>query len=181
MLSHGRAICGLGAAWFKREHDLYGWEFPAVARRYALLEDALQLLPLMWGQGSPPFEGRTTSVAETICYPRPVQEHIPVMVGGGGERKTLKLVAQYADMCNFFGDASVVQHKIDVLRRHCETVGRDPSEITVTQLGVAGGASTDDLVGSYRELADAGVGMAIVGLTRGADIERFAPVIDAFR
>ena len=182
VLSRGRAICGLGAAWFKREHELYGWGFPPNARRYALLEDALQLLPLMWGPGSPPFEGRTISVPEAICYPRPVQEHVPIMVGGGGERKTLKLVAQYADACNVFGDAATVRHKVAVLHEHCATLGRDPADIVITQLSVpANDASTDDQIGRYRELADAGVQMAIVGLTQVEAIERFAPVIAAFR
>ncbi|MEY2423988.1 MAG: hypothetical protein QOI95_4055 [Acidimicrobiaceae bacterium] len=182
VLSRGRAICGVGAAWFKREHELYGWDFPPNARRYALLEDALQLLPLMWGPGSPAFEGKTITVPEAICYPRPVQEHVPIMVGGGGERKTLKLVAQYADACNVFGDAATVRHKVDVLHQHCATVDRDPAEITVTQLSVPDeNASVDDQIGRYRELADAGVQMAIVGLTQVSAIEQFAPVIDAFR
>lgn len=180
VLSHGRAICGLGAAWFKREHELYGWDFPPNSRRYALLEDALQLLPLLWGPGSPAFEGRTITVPEAICYPRPVQEHVPIMVGGGGERKTLKLVAQYADACNVFGDASTVRHKVAVLHEHCATVERDPDDITVTQLSVPGDASVEDQIGRYRELAEAGVQMAIVGLTEVAAIERFAPVIAAF-
>jgi F420-dependent oxidoreductase-like protein len=181
VLSHGRALCGLGAAWFKREHELYGWGFPPIARRYELLEDALRLLPIMWGAGAPRFEGMTITVPEAVCYPRPVQEHIPVMVGGGGERKTLKLVAQYADACNLFGDAATVRHKIDVLHRHCATIGRDPSDITVTQLSVPGDVSTSEQIGRYRELADAGVQLAIVGLTQVEAIERFAPVIDAFR
>jgi F420-dependent oxidoreductase-like protein len=181
VLSHGRAICGVGAAWFKREHELYGWEFPPNARRYALLEDALQLLPLMWGPGSPSFEGKTVTVPETICYPRPVQEHVPIMVGGGGERKTLKLVAQYADACNVFGDAATVRHKVEVLHKHCATVDRDPKDITVTQLSVPGKGSVDDQVGRYRELAEAGVQTAIVGLTQVSAIEQFAPVIAAFR
>jgi F420-dependent oxidoreductase-like protein len=182
VLSHGRAICGVGAAWFKREHELYGWEFPPNVRRYALLEDALQLLPLMWGPGSPAFEGKTITVPEAICYPRPVQEHVPIMVGGGGERKTLKLVAQYADACNVFGDAATVRHKVDVLHKHCATVDRDPAGITVTQLSVPDeDASLEDQIGRYRELADAGVHMVIVGLPRVAAIEQFAPVINAFR
>ena len=181
VLSHGRAICGVGAAWFKREHELYGWEFPPNARRYALLEDALRLLPLMWGPGSPPFEGTTIAVPEAICYPRPVQEHVPIMVGGGGERKTLKLVAQYADACNVFGDAATVRHKVDVLHKHCATVDRDPTDITVTQLSVPGDVSVEEQIGRYRELAEAGVQMAIVGLTQVAAIEQFAPVIAAFR
>jgi F420-dependent oxidoreductase-like protein len=180
VLSNGRALCGLGAAWFKREHELYGWTFPPIAERYALLEDALQLLPLMWGQGSPSFEGRTTSVSETICYPRPVQAHIPVMIGGSGERKTLKLVAQYADACNLFGDVATVRHKVEVLHKHCASFDRDPSSVTITQLSVPGAVPIDEQVGRYRELAEAGVQMAIVGLTRVEDIERFAPVITAF-
>jgi F420-dependent oxidoreductase-like protein len=181
VLSQGRAVCGVGAAWFKREHELYGWEFPPIARRYDLLEDALQLLPLMWGKGSPSFEGKTITVPEAICYPRPVQAHVPIMVGGGGEKKTLKLVAKYADACNVFGDAATVRHKIEVLHKHCATVDRDPAEIMVTQLSVAGHASTDDEIGRYRELAEAGVQMAIVGITQVEAIERFAPVIEAFR
>ena len=181
VLSNGRAFCGVGAAWFAREHHLYGWEFPPVRQRYALLEDALQLLPLMWGPGSPPFEGRTVSVPEAICYPRPVQERIPIMIGGSGERRTLKLVAQYADACNLFGDAATVRHKVDVLAKHCATIDRDPAEITVTQLSSPGGATIDDEVGRYRALAEAGVQHAIVSLDTVEGIERFAPVIDSFR
>src|SRR3954454_2667894 len=178
VLSGGRALCGVGAAWFKREHQLYGWEFPRPAERYARLEDALQLFPLMWGPGSPSFEGRTITVPEAVCYPRPVQEHIPVMVGGGGERKTLKLVARYADMGNVMGDVATVRHKRDVLHAHCEAVGRDAGEITFTHLSVPGAVSTEEQIGRYRELAEAGVQMAIVGITRVADVERFAPVVE---
>jgi alkanesulfonate monooxygenase SsuD/methylene tetrahydromethanopterin reductase-like flavin-dependent oxidoreductase (luciferase family) len=136
----------------------------------------------MWGPGSPNFQGKTVTVPEAICYPRPVQEHVPIMVGGGGERKTLKLVAQYADACNVFGDASTVRHKVDVLHKHCAAVERDPADITVTQLSVPDDdASVDDQIGRYRELAEAGVQVAIVGLTQVSAIERFAPVINAFR
>ena len=86
VLSGGRAMAGLGIGWFEREHRLYGWEFPPRPDRYALLEDALQLLPLLWGKGSPRFEGRTITVPEAICYPRPLQERVPILVGGSGER-----------------------------------------------------------------------------------------------
>ena len=104
MLSGGRAVCGLGLAWFAAEHRAYGWEFPPVGDRYALLEDALRLLPLLWGPGGPPFDGRVLDVPEALCYPRPLQEHVPIMVGGGGERRTLRLAARYADAANVFGD-----------------------------------------------------------------------------
>ena len=195
VLSGGRAFCGLGAAWFEREHQLYGWEFPPVGRRYERLEDALELLPLMWGPGSPRFEGRTTTVAEATCYPRPLQERVPIMVGGAGERRTLRLVARYADMCNLFGDPDTVRRKIDVLHQHCAALERDPGEITVTQLSIAGliapGAerpsrdhgTVEETVGRYRELAEAGVQQVFVGvhgLGEVEPIERFGEVIAAF-
>ncbi len=196
VLSGGRALCGLGTGWFEREHKLYGWEFPPLAERYALLEDALELLPLMWGPGAPRFEGRTTVVAEATCYPRPLQERIPILVGGSGERKTLRLVARHADACNLFGDAATVRHKLAVLRAHCEAEGRDPAEIAVTHLAPArvvaagepregqGAASVEEHVGRYRELAEAGVQTAIVGLSDALgpqSVTRFADVIAAFR
>ena len=96
----------LGLAWFAEEHRAYGWDFPPTADRYALLEDALQLLPVLWGPGSPPFHGRVLDVPETLCYPRPLQEHVPLVVGGGGERRTLRLAARYADAANVIGDAA---------------------------------------------------------------------------
>jgi F420-dependent oxidoreductase-like protein len=194
VLSGGRAMCGLGAAWYRREHDVYGWDFPATNERYALLEDALQLLPLMWGPGAPAFNGEVLHVPESICYPRPMQERVPILVGGGGERRTLRLVAKYADACNFMGEPDTVRHKLEVLRSHCEDLGRDPATIEVTHLTpllVTGdraelaatverlrgpsqspeaflervfGGTVDDHVGRFRQLADAGVDTAIVSL-----------------
>jgi alkanesulfonate monooxygenase SsuD/methylene tetrahydromethanopterin reductase-like flavin-dependent oxidoreductase (luciferase family) len=196
VVSGGRAICGLGAAWFEREHKLYGWDFPPLRERYERLEDALELLPLMWGPGSPRFEGRTTVVEEAICYPRPLQERIPILVGGSGERRTLRIVARHADACNLFGDAETVRRKVAVLHEHCATEGRDPAEITVTQAAPArvveadeppegpGAATAEEHVGRYRELAESGVQTAIVSLPQadGPDsVSRFAEVIGAFR
>ncbi len=134
VLSRGRVICGLGAAWFEREHKAYGWPFPDLAQRYDLLRDACELLPLMWGPGSPMFEGRTMTVPEAICYPRPVQDRIPILVGGSGERTTLRLVAEHADACNLFGDAETVARRVAILAGHCRDVGRDPAEVEVTNL-----------------------------------------------
>ncbi len=133
-LSGGRANCGIGAAWDEAEHRGYGWEFPATSHRYDLLEDTLQLLPLLWGTGSPSFEGAVITAEELVCYPRPIQDHIPIMIGGSGERRTLRLVAEYADACNVFGDPDRVRHKVGVLEAHCEAVERDPTEIEVTHL-----------------------------------------------
>lgn len=182
VLSGGRAVCGVGAAWFEREHRAYGFDFPPLRRRYELLEDALQLFPLMWGPGAPAFDGRTIKVAEALCYPRPVQERIPILVGGSGERKTLPLVVRYADACNLFGDPANVRHKVDVLRRHCADVGRDPSEVAVTHLSKALDASTEEHIGRYRELAEAGIQTAMVRFDAPDEkvVEAFAPVIAAF-
>ena len=134
VLSGGRAVCGLGLAWHRDEHAAYGWEFPPTAERYALLEDALRLLPLLWGAGSPSFEGMRVNVPEAMCYPRPLQAHLPVLVGGGGERRTLRLAARYADAANVIGDRAAVRHKSAVLRAHCEAEGRDPATVQLTHL-----------------------------------------------
>jgi len=199
VLSGGRAMCGLGAAWFRREHQVYGWEFPPLARRYQLLEDALELLPLMWGPGSPRYEGRTTTVPAAICYPRPLQERVPIWVGGSGERHTLRLAAAHADGCNLFGDAATVRHKVAVLQDHCVAADRDPAAVRVTHLSTASvlagpdpadrphrdAGTLDEQLGRYRELADAGVQTAVVSLPElGVDagaVARFADVIAAFR
>ena len=199
VLSGGRAVCGIGAAWFEQEHRAYGWEFPPVTRRFQLLEDALGLLPAMWGPGAPSFEGSVVKVPEAICYPRPLQGRIPILVGGSGERRTLRLVARYADACNLFGDAGTVRHKLGVLHAHCADVGRDPGQVRVTHLGSVlvtddaaspgrAGATTvagtaEEHVGRFRELAEAGVQTAIVALPDldVGSVERFAPVIAAFR
>jgi F420-dependent oxidoreductase-like protein len=195
VVSGGRALCGLGAAWFEREHRLYAWEFPPRAERYARLEDALELLPLMWGPGSPRFEGRTLTVEAATCYPRPLQERIPILVGGSGERRTLRLVARHADACNLFGDPDTVRHKLAVLREHCAAEGRDPAAIEITHLAQArvvatpesrdgrGAATVEEHVGRYRELAEAGVETAIVGLGDAEgpqSVSRFGEVIAAF-
>jgi F420-dependent oxidoreductase-like protein len=198
VLSGGRSFCGLGAAWYGREHELYGWEFPPVRRRYELLEDALELLPLMWGKGTPNYAGRTVSTPAAVCYPRPLQERIPILVGGSGERTTLRLVARHADACNLFGEADTVRRKVEILHRHCEMEGRDPSTVAVTHLSEAailGGSAaageryadvvgtTEEQIGRYRALAAAGVQEAIVALhldgTRD-QVDAFAPVVEAF-
>ena len=195
VLSGGRAFCGLGVAWHQREHELYGWAFPPVRERYELLEDALELLPLLWGPGAPRFEGRTVTVPEAVCYPRPLQERVPIVVGGSGERRTLRLVARHADACNLFGEPDEVRHKVAVLHRHCAGEGRDPADVTVTQLSTAGvighGAEREhpdqgtvaEQIGRYRALADAGVEEVYVGVHdpgTGEGVERFAEVVAAF-
>ena len=134
VVSGGRAVCGLGLGWFAAEQAALGITLPPVAERYALLEDALRLLPVMWAPGSKPFAGRVLDVPEALCYPRPLQEHVPLLVGGAGERRTLRLAAELADAANVFGDLETVRRKAAVLRTHCADVGRDPDQVDLTHL-----------------------------------------------
>jgi alkanesulfonate monooxygenase SsuD/methylene tetrahydromethanopterin reductase-like flavin-dependent oxidoreductase (luciferase family) len=107
---------------------------PPIAERYELLEDALELLPLMWGPGAPAYEGRRIGTIKATCYPRPVQERIPILVGGSGPERTLRLVARDNDACNLFGEPDRSRDLVHVLHRHCEEEERDPADIRVTQL-----------------------------------------------
>lgn len=202
VVSGGRAVCGLGLAWFKAEHTAYGWEFPPTTERYALLEDALRLLPLLWGPGGPPFEGTALSVPEAACYPRPLQAHVPIILGGGGERRTLRLAASYADAANVLGDVDTVRRKASVLHAHCADVGREPIELTHLCTALVGAddaevaalverlrpprqdparyaasvhaGTVDDHIGRFRELAEAGVAEVMVRLPDLADPEPLA-------
>jgi F420-dependent oxidoreductase-like protein len=136
IVSSGRAILGIGAAWNEEESLAYGYDWPPVAERFERLEDALQICRSMFTQPQTTFHGRLHHVEGAYNVPQPVQPGGPkILVGGTGERKTLRLVAQYADMWNGFGDPQTVRHKIDVIEEHCRTVGRDPAEIVKTRLG----------------------------------------------
>ncbi len=153
VLSAGRAMCGLGVGWFAQEYAAAGIDFPSLDRRYAHLDDALQALPLLWGKGSPRFEGTTVTIDEALCYPRPVQGHVPIVVGGSGERRTLRLAARYADGCNLFGEPDVVAKKVAVLARHCHELGRDVTEIDVSHLStVLIGSDRDEVAASIERL-----------------------------
>jgi len=135
VVSSGRAILGIGAAWNDDEHRGYGFGFPEVAERMGRLEEALQICRAMFTEEAPSFTGRYYNIFEALNQPRPIRGNIPILVGGGGEQKTLRLVAKYADACNLFGDAPTIRHKLEVLDAHCDAVGRDPAEIQRTRLG----------------------------------------------
>jgi F420-dependent oxidoreductase-like protein len=159
VLSGGRTELGLGAAWYEREHRGLGVPFPPLGERFERLEEALQICLQMWSDDNGPFEGKHYRLAETLCSPAPVSSPRPrIMIGGGGERKTLRLVAQYADACNFFGGPEQVAEKIEVLRRHCDALGRDIRDIEVTAL-LRGPPewTTDDVLRSAEAYAAVGV------------------------
>jgi F420-dependent oxidoreductase-like protein len=134
ILSEGRAFLGIGAAWYEREHLGLGVPFPPVGERFGRLEEAIQVCRQMWSDDDGPYDGRYYQLAETICSPPPIQRPGPrILIGGSGERKTLRLVARYADACNLFApDHATVAHKLEVLDRHCDAEGRDPAAIQRT-------------------------------------------------
>jgi len=132
VLSQGRSMFGIGAAWYEREHLALGVPYPPLRDRFEMLEETLQICQQMWSDNDGPYDGKHYQLAETICQPQPIRRP-PILIGGGGEKKTLRLVAQYADVWNSTdSEIDVLTHKVDVLTRHCETVGRDVAEIRKT-------------------------------------------------
>ncbi|HTJ75244.1 MAG TPA: LLM class F420-dependent oxidoreductase [Acidimicrobiales bacterium] len=185
VLSAGRAELGIGAAWYEREHLALGVPFPPVSERFERLEETLQICLQMWSDNDGPYEGRHYRLAETLCRPMPVSQPRPrIMIGGSGERKTLRLVAKYADACNIFGPAEMVAQKVDVLRRHCDAIGRDPNEIEVTAMfrDLPEGATAAQVIDGARHLAAVGVSSLVtspVGDDPAAALEStFGPVMD---
>jgi F420-dependent oxidoreductase-like protein len=172
VLSGGRAQLGIGAAWYEREHRALGVQFPPLAERFERLEETLQICLQMWSDDEGPFDGRHYQLAETICHPPPLQQPRPrILVGGAGERKTLRLVAQYADACNIFAmDPATVAHKFEVLAGHCDRLGRDPATVEKTILAV-GASPTDDVDGFLTRMEEyARMGVELVEVVpRGPD------------
>jgi alkanesulfonate monooxygenase SsuD/methylene tetrahydromethanopterin reductase-like flavin-dependent oxidoreductase (luciferase family) len=132
VVSEGRAQLGIGAGWFEEEHNSLGYEFDTFTTRFEKLEEALQIILPMLGDERPSFDGTYYQVKNAINQPPPVAK-VPVMIGGGGEKKTLRLVAQYADESNLTSPAEEIPRKLEALAGHCERLGRDRSEITVSQ------------------------------------------------
>jgi F420-dependent oxidoreductase-like protein len=164
VISKGRAILGIGAAWHDTEHDALGFAFPSVKERMDRLEEAVQICRLMFREDAPSFEGRYYTIRQARNLPRPIQAGgPPIMIGGGGEKRTLRLVAQYADMCNVSGDAGMTRHKIDVLRQHCADVGRDPGEVGVTRMATMFLTNSPDETKQVREFVSSAAGPETVG------------------
>ena len=169
VLSGGRAVFGIGAAWFEAEHDGFGYRFPPLKERFEHLEDALRIARAMFTQERATVEGKHHHVKDVLNSPRPIRGDIPILVGGSGERKTLRLVAKYADACNLFGDVERIKHLLGVLEGHCSDVGRDPGEITKTRMAsvILGEthAAAEAKIGMLRErgVPEERIGMSFVG------------------
>ncbi len=171
VLSGGRAYFGLGAAWYEREAMALGVPFPPLKERFERLEETLQIALQMWSGTVAPFSGRHYRLAETLDRPQPItQPHPPIMIGGAGEKRTLPLVAKYADACNLyaFENMAAVRAKLAVLRRHCEAIGRPYEEIERTAIGAlnlgAGGMTAREAVEYCRRVSDVGIQHFIVSI-----------------
>jgi F420-dependent oxidoreductase-like protein len=178
VLSGGRAYLGIGAAWNERESLGLGIPFPPIAERFKRLEEALQIIQQMWSGQRTPYQGKYYQLAETLNCPQPLsQPHPPILIGGSGEKKTLRLVARYADACNLFSGAGVevVAHKLEVLKQHCQEVGRDYAAIEKTILGTVWLAprqmSVSEVIAQCRELAGIGIQQAIFNMPNVHEIK----------
>src|SRR5438105_746205 len=175
VLSGGRAYLGIGAAWNEREHLGLGVHFPPTKERFEMLEETLQIAHIMWSGEVRRFDGKHFHLAETLNSPQALTKpHPPILLGGGGEQKTLRFVAKYADACNFFFrmGSDVMKHKLDVLRGHCEAEGRPYEEIEktslshvmVTRQGGEGSMSPQQAIDEFGEAAELGFDHAITGM-----------------
>jgi len=184
VLSHGRAYLGIGAAWNEEEHRGLGVPFPPLAERFERLEETLQIAHQMWAGNDAPYEGKHYQLARPLNSPHAVQKpHPPILIGGSGERKTLKMVAQYGDACNLFARLPLpeLKRKMDVLREHCAAIGRPYEEIEKTTLssyrltrdGRNGSTTPAVLLEHLAQLAEMGVDQAIFSLQNVSDLEPF--------
>ena len=184
VLSHGRAYLGIGAAWNEEEHQGLGVPFPPTAERFERLEETLRLAHQMWSGDEKPFEGKHYQLARPLNSPRAVQQpHPPILIGGGGEKKTLRLVAQYGDACNLFArlGKEQLQHKLDILRGHCESVGRPYEQIEKTTLdtvhitrdGRDGSLTPAAAIEYFADLAAQGIDQAIFSMPNVHELEPF--------
>jgi F420-dependent oxidoreductase-like protein len=174
VLSGGRAYLGIGAAWNEQEHRGLGVPYPPVAERFERLEETLRIVTQMWAGDESPFEGKHYQLERPLNSPPPLhQPHPPILIGGTGEKKTLRMVAQYADACNIFEmGVAGVRGKLDVLRQHCERLGRPYEAIEKTSLGRLslstdgrnGSATVEQAVDRFGELAAIGIDHAIVSM-----------------
>lgn len=191
VLAGGRTYLGIGAAWNEREALGLGAPFPPLSERFERLEETLQIIHQMWADDVKPYQGKHYQLAEPLNHPLPVTKpHPPILIGGSGEKKTLRLVAQYADACNLFlnPDVEVMRHKVDVLKQHCQDVGRDFKDIEITGTGrIQPGMSSSEIIAMCRLANTAGIQHAMFIVPDVYDLDYLGvlakeviPTIEAF-
>jgi F420-dependent oxidoreductase-like protein len=183
IVSKGRAVLGIGAAWNEEESNAYGFDFPPLKERFERLEEALQIARLMFTQPRSSFSGKHYSIDGAYNIPQPIRGDIPILIGGSGEKKTLRFVAKYADACNIFGDVEGVKRLLGILDQHCSDVGRDPAEITKTRNGSFLIADTHEAAEAKLKqlVADGAIPESRVAATMYGSAEEVAEQAQAFK
>jgi F420-dependent oxidoreductase-like protein len=160
VLSKGRLFMGIGAAWNQEESFAYGIPFPPTKERLLRLEEVIQIIVKMWAKSTATFNGKFYQIRDAYCNPKPIQKpHPPIMIGGGGERNTLRIVAKYANACNLFGSIETIERKLNVLKEHCNNVGRDYDSILKTKLGIV-------LIDNDRDVLNKKLGELFMGMPK---------------
>lgn len=184
VLSKGRAYFGIGAGWNEQEAKALGLNNPLNSKRFDRLEDILKLAHQVWENDTSPFKGKIYELPEPHFSPRPLSKpHIPILVGGGGEEKTLRYVAEYGDACNLFAaDMDGLKHKLDVLKKHCKDVGRNYDEIEKTSLARISSTDAandpDKLIKLANELHESGIEHILIMASADADPDSYKKLSD---
>jgi F420-dependent oxidoreductase-like protein len=182
VISGGRAFHGIGAGWFEAEHDAYGYRFPPLGERFERLEDHLRIARAMFTQDQATVAGDHHPADGAYNNPKPLRGDIPIVIGGSGERKTLRMVAQYGDGCNLFGDPARAQHLLGVLGGHCDRLGRDPAEITKTSMAILVIGETEGAVRAKLEaMRAAGISEARIASATAGTPEQVLERAHAYR
>ena len=179
-ISHGRAICGLGAGWFRQEAEMFGMRWPSTGERLAHLEEAAEICRSLFDQQRTTHQGHYYHLTDAVAAPKPIQSHLPLLVGGGGEHRTMRIAARHADIRNTFGSPASMKRKIALLLRYCTEVGREPTVIIPTvALMLDADESADGIRARLDGYRRAGVGGVVIDLPAPYDLkllERVAQV-----
>ena len=188
VLSGGRAYFGIGAGWFDYEAKALGLLDPLTSNRFTRLEETIMIAKQMWSGEEKPFDGKIYHLGKTISNPQPIQKpHPPILIGGGGEQKTLKFVAKYGDACNLFGDdLEVLKRKIEVLKQHCKELGRPYDEIEKT-VGIRASvnefaSNTKEFLDNFREFSKLGINHIILNAnSNDVDISAYEKLVEPIK
>ncbi len=170
-ISEGRAMCGLGAGWFRQEAEMYGMPWPSTSERLTRLDEAAHIVRTLLDERTSTYRGRHYRLTDALAEPKPIQPHLPLLIGGGGERRTMRIAARYADLWNTFGSPEVMARKIKVLHRYCAELGREASAVTPTvALMLDADEGSDQIATRLADYRRAGVGGVVIDLAAPYDL-----------
>lgn len=170
-IGHGRALCGLGAGWFRQEAEMYGISWPSIGERLARLEEAAQVCRSLFDDRHTTHHGKHYHLTDAVAAPKPMQAHLPLLIGGGGERRTMRIAARHADIWNTFGSPASMRRKLAILHRYCLEIGREPSAITSTvALMLDWDESVERIAARLAAYREAGVSGVVIDLPASFDL-----------